>query len=131
MAASPVLVDSSYYLCMLRSGQDPLRALAYTAASRDLAVCGVICCEVGRGLRERRVLKRFRNFWDVMIYIPTDEWVWKLAEETLWLLDRKGLTLPLPDVIVGCCARRIGATVLTVDAHFSLIPGVEVIGRPD
>ena len=131
MDASPVLVDSSFYIQQLRNGQDPLRALALTAASRDLAVCGVVRCEVGRGLRERRVLKRFQKFWDVMIFVPTDQAIWNSVEETLWQLDRKGLTLPLPDVIVGCCARKIGATVLAADAHFGLIPGVEVIERPN
>jgi len=116
---------------MLRSGQDPLRALALTAASRDLAVCGVVRCEVARGLRERRVLQRFQDFWDVMIWVPTNDSVWKGVEEILWHLDRKGLMLPLPDVIVACCACKIGATVLTTDAHFALIPDIEVIDRPD
>lgn len=131
MAVSPVLVDSSYYIQLLRKGQDPLQALALTAATRDLAVCGVVRCEVGRGLRESRVLKRFQDFWNAMIYVPTDESIWNSAGETLWQLDRKGLTLPLPDVIIGCCARRIGATLLTVDPHFSLIPGIVVIERTD
>jgi predicted nucleic acid-binding protein len=76
-------------------------------------------------------LKRFQAFWDVMIWVPTDERIWYSIEETLWHLDRKGLALPLPDVMIGCCARQIGAAVLTIDAHFSLIPGVEVIARPD
>jgi predicted nucleic acid-binding protein len=86
---------------------------------------------VGRGLCERGVLKRFHDFWNVMICVPTDESIWNSVEETLWHLDRKGRTLPLPDVIIGCCARKIGATVLTVDAHFALIPGIEVIDRPE
>lgn len=131
MPVSPVLVDSSYYIHLLRRGKDPLHALALTAAARDLAVCGVVRCEVARGLRERRVLKRFQAFWDVMISIPTDVRIWNSVEETLWQLDRKGLTLPLPDVIIGCCARQIGAAVLTTDAHFSHIPGVEVMARPE
>jgi predicted nucleic acid-binding protein len=131
MAASPVLVDSSFYIQRLRLGQDPLRALALTAAARDLAICGVVRCEVGRGLRERRVLKRFQDFWDVMISVPTDKRIWNRVEGTLWHLDRKGLTLPLPDVVIGCCALQIGAVVLTNDAHFGLIPGVEVISHPD
>jgi len=42
MAVSPVLADSSFYIHLLRQGQDPLRALALTAAVRDLAVCGVV-----------------------------------------------------------------------------------------
>jgi predicted nucleic acid-binding protein len=131
MAASPVLVDSSYYIRQLRLGSDPLPTLAFTAATRDLAVCGVVRCEVGRGLRERRTLKRFQAFWDVMICSPTDESLWHRVEETLWQLDRKGLTLPLPDVIIGCCALQIGAVVLTTDAHFDRIPGIKIISSPD
>jgi predicted nucleic acid-binding protein len=131
MAASPVLVDSSYYIRMLRQGEDPLRALAFTAAARDLAVCGVVRCEVGRGIREPRILHRFHAFWDVMISVPTDELLWNVVADTLWRLDRKGLTLPLPDVVIGCCARRIGADVLTTDAHFRSIPGVRIITHPD
>jgi predicted nucleic acid-binding protein len=130
MDPSPVLVDSSFYIHMLRQGQDPLRALAFTAAARDLAVCGVVRCEVGRGLRDRRVLKRFQAFWDAMICVPTDAQLWDDVSETLWQLDRKGLTLPLTDVAIACCARRIDAAVLTTDAHFSSIPGVNVITRP-
>jgi len=131
MGVSPVLVDSSYYIHMLRRGEDPLRALAFTAASQDLAVCGVVRCEVGRGLRDRRVLQRFQAFWDVMICVPTDERLWDNVSETLWQLNRKGLTLPLPDVVIACCARRIGAAVLTTDAHYSSIPGVSVIVPPE
>lgn len=131
MAASPVLVDSSYYIHLLQEGQDPLRVLALTAVTQDLAVCGVVRCEVGRGLRNRRVLEKFQAFWNVMIYIPADHRLWQKVEETLWELDRKGIVLPLPDVVIGCCARRIGAVVLTYDKHFRHIPKVRITDRLD
>jgi len=131
MDVSPVLVDSSFYIQMLRQGKDPLRALAFTAAVRDLAVCGVVRCEVGRGLRNPRILQRFQAFWNVMIGVPTDEQLWDSVAETLWQLDRSGLTLPLPDVVIACCARRIDAAVLTTDVHFAYIPGVRMIPRPE
>ena len=129
MAANPVLADSSYYIGLMRERQDPLRALAETAATRDLAVCGVIRCEVGRALRPARVREQFRAFWDVMINVPTDNRLWEQTEQTLWELDRQGLTLPLTDVLIACCARRIGATVLTFDHHFHQIPGIRATDR--
>src|SRR5436190_225817 len=115
MAASAVLPDSSFYIGLLRQRQDPLRALAATAATRDLAVCGLIRCEVGRALRPQKVRDKFRAFWDVMINVPTDNRLWTDAEQTLLQLDRMGMTLPLTDVVIACCARRIGAVVLTHD----------------
>ncbi len=129
MPASPVLADSSYYIRLLRAGQDPLRALALAAATGDLAVCGVVRCEVGRALRPAPVRERFQAFWDVMINVPTDNRLWAETEEMLWTLDRRGMVLPLTDVLIACCARRIGAFILTHDRHFGAIPGVRIIER--
>lgn len=124
MAASAVLVDSSYYIGLLREGRDPLRALALAAATRDLAVCGLIRCEVGRGLRQARVLNRFQAFWDSMINIPLDYALWNSALQLAWRLDRRGIVLPLSDVIIACAAIRIDAVVLNRDSHFGQIPGL-------
>ena len=131
MAASPVLADSSFYIRLLRQRQDPLRALALAAATRDLAICGVVRCEVGRALRPTKVRQQFREFWDVMINVPTDNRLWEQAEQTLWDLDRRGIILPLTDVVIACCARRIGAVILTHDHHFDHIPDVRATDRLD
>ena len=129
MAASPVLVDSSWYILHFREGGDPLRELIPIALTRDVATCGIIRCEVGRGLKDPALLKKFDARWDVMMCVPTDNKIWAEAEALLWKLDRQGLTLPLPDVVIACCARRIGAVVLTHDAHFGLIPGIRSTDR--
>ena len=129
MPASAILADSSFYIRLLRQKHDPLRALALAAAMTDLAVCGIIRCEVGRALRPPRLRQQFRECWDVMINVPTDNRLWEEAEQTLWDLDRRGVVLPLTDVVIACCARRIGAVVLTYDHHFSQIPGVRTADR--
>ena len=127
MVANPVLVDSSYYLGLARDGRDPLRALAVLGAQRDVATCGVVRCEVARGIRDEAILGRFRRAWDVMLYVPTDNRLWHEVEETLWRLDRQGVCLPLPDILIACCARRIQAVVLTFDKHFGAIPGIRAV----
>lgn len=129
MAASPVLVDSSFYISCLREGRDPLRLLAVTAAARDVAICGVVRCEVGRGLRKAGLRAKFAAVWDVMLNVQTDDRLWAEAERTAWELDRKGVVLPLTDIVVASCAGRIGAVVLTLDRHFREIPGAVVIDR--
>jgi predicted nucleic acid-binding protein len=126
MAVSPVLADSCYYIGMMRQGKDPLRALALAAASRDLAVCGVVRAEVGRALIPRRVRDQFSAAWDVMLNVPTDNRLWNEVERTAWDLDRKGRMIPLTDIIIACCALRIGAVVLTFDKHFYEVPGLRV-----
>jgi tRNA(fMet)-specific endonuclease VapC len=131
MAATAVLADSSFYITLMRQRNDPLRALALAAASRDLAVCGIVRCEVGRAIVPKAIREKFRAAWDVMINVPTDNRLWEEVERMVWELDRKGKILPLTDVIIACCALRISAVVLTLDNHFYDIPGVRVIRELD
>lgn len=131
MAASPVLVDSSFYIRAAREGRDPLQLLATITAARDVAICGVVRCEVGRGVKIQKVLDRYNAFWNVMINVPTDNRLWDNVGKTLWQLDRQGIVLPLTDVVIACCAMRIGAVVLTHDDHFDQIPGVRATDRID
>jgi predicted nucleic acid-binding protein len=62
-----------------------------------------------------------------MLNVPADNRLWADVEETAWQLDRKGIVLPLTDLIIGCSARRIKAVVLTHDKHFHDIPGLTVL----
>lgn len=127
MAVSPVLADSSFYITLMRERRDPLKALALAGATRDLAICGVVRCEVERALRHEKTLGKFERFWDVMINVPTDERLWSEVEKLLWTLDREGTRVSLTDAIIACCAKRIDAVVLTFDADFYRIPGIRVI----
>jgi predicted nucleic acid-binding protein len=129
MLASPLLIDSCFYLSSLRQGRDPFRELSVAAHTRDLVICGVIRCEVGRGLKTPKLREKFAAVWDVMINVPTDNRIWQDAEKLAWDLDRSGITLPLTDIVIGCCAKRIGAVVLTFDRHFHEIPELTVTDR--
>jgi len=102
-----------------------MRVLGEAAHTRELAVCGIVRCEVGRGIRDPFFRERFNKFWNVMVNIPTDDRLWDEAQQTAWELDRKGTVLPLTDIAIACCAKRIGAVVLTFDKHFDQIPGLK------
>jgi len=115
---------------MARQRQDPIALLESAALNRDIAICGIIRCEVGRGVRSAQALARLQAFWDAMIYVPTNNVIWEEAEKMLWKMDRQGTQIPLPDAVIACCALRISAAVLTFDGHFKLIEGLKVISDP-
>ena len=124
------MVDSSWYIQTSRDGRDPLIELALTAETRDIAICGLVMTEVGRGIRHRRYLNRYRRAWDQMLYVPSNGKRWEETLEIAWHLDRKGIVLPIQDVHIAACALNIGAAVLTLDTHFSQIPGVITLADP-
>lgn len=127
---NPVLIDSSWYITLGKRGFNPLNALGIIAQVRDVATCGIVRSEVARGLRTQAAVKVFQKAWNVMLYVPTDNRLWEDVETTAWTLDRTiGGALPLADIIIACCARRIGAVVLTFDKHFAQIPGIVSVDR--
>ena len=55
--------------------------------------------------------------------------------ETLWIragqlaggLRKQGITIPLSDILIATLALEHKAAVLTIDRHFSLIEGLQVV----
>lgn len=124
-----ILPDSNIYISALRAGNDPFPALA-AAMERDdteLVTCGMVVMEVCRGLRESKLLERFRERFRIMIYLPSSPQTWERATQLAWSLDRQGRTLPAQDLLIAACALHAGAAVYTHDAHFDEIPGLQVI----
>jgi predicted nucleic acid-binding protein len=127
--ANLLLPDSNIYINAVRSGVDPFAQFTANLEDWEFATCGTIVMEVCRGLSEPTLVERFQDRFNVMVFLPTTNAVWKRATQLAWTLDRKGAVLPIPDLIIAACALQAGATVLTADTHFQVIPGLRVLDR--
>lgn len=128
--ASDVLVDSNVLIDVIRNYGDPAPVLLGWAGNRNLATCGMVRVEVLRGVVSRKAHRSTSDFFDVMINVPCGGPLWNDAADLAWRLDRKGIVIPGTDVVIAACAMRIGAAILTSDAHFGRIDGLEVIAPP-
>lgn len=125
----PILPDSSWYITEARAKNDPLLLLAKLSISRDIAVCGIIMTEVGRGIRQANILQRYLEAWQLMRYLPSSQQIWQDTLKLAWQLDRQGQVLPLQDIHIAATALSINAVILTYDAHFEAIPGINATDR--
>ncbi len=128
---SPVLVDSSIFITLLKTRRDPGIELLSRLDLTDLATCGMVRLEVIRGLGNPRARRRMDAFFDVMQNVTIDNKLWEDACELGWRVTRKGHNMPAQDIIIAACALRVGAAVLTVDRHFDAIPGLNVVHSLD
>jgi predicted nucleic acid-binding protein len=124
-----VLPDSNFYINRARAGIDPFVELATHAEAWDFATCGMVVIEVCRGRRDPALHRRFRDRFAIMPFVATGVSVWERAEDLAWSLDRRGIVLPAPDVLIAACALHVKAAVLTADAHFQEIAGLRVLDR--
>ncbi len=123
---NPILVDSSFYITLLRAKSDPLSWLESCAGvyDYDFATCGIIWMEVLRGRSDPFVRDRFNRFFQNSVFLNQSPATWERAAQLAWELDRKGEVLPTTDLAIAACALEYDVPVLTFDRHFSKIPGV-------
>lgn len=129
-----ILIDSCMIIPLLRRGIDPAREFSLLAEQDDLCTCGVVRCETSRAIRNPRIRRAYQAYLDCLLYIPTPNKVWEHTEELLYDCGSRGFILPLTDGLIAACALSAGASILTLDKHFSQIPGVRVVQeypRPD
>lgn len=126
---SLVLIDSSVYIEWDRSQLGVMAGLLFFTECFEVAVCGVIRCEVGGGLRDASLRRSVNGIWQTLVFLPTDNRIWEDSEDLLWSLERQGLRIPLADAVIASCALRANAIVYTRDPHFDRIPGLRVAHR--
>lgn len=129
-----ILIDSCMYIPLLRRGIDVAREFSLLSEHDDICTCGVVRCEITRGVSMPKSRRALQAYLDCLLYIPTPNKIWERTEELLYDCGRRGFFIPLTDGLIAACALSAGASVLTLDKHFNCIPGLRVIQeypRPD
>ncbi len=127
-----LMVDSSTYIDLLRAAVDVRQSLIPHLRSARLYNCGIIRAEVLRGVKRPAAREGLENFFDIIPEVPTDAKLWRQVAQLGWDLGRLGKWLPVTDLAIACSCLRVGATLVSRDAHFYDIPGLKVLGKiPD
>ena len=121
-----MLVDSTIYIELLRRGEDLPFVLRPYLVNNQLFTCGVVRVEVLRGIRSIHLRDEISDLLDLMNEIPTNGQVWRETVKLAWTLDRRGIVLPLTDIVIACCAIHFSTPVVSTDPHFSKVPGLVV-----
>jgi len=124
------LLDSNFFIAILRRGGDPFNVLEDYVALFEFAVCGMVRMEVLRGIRQPKLLESVREGFSRLIWLPIRESTWDLSSEILKELEKTGRPIPVQDVVIAACAVEAGAAVVTHDTHFRRIDGLEVLAPP-
>jgi hypothetical protein len=121
-----ILVDSSKFISWMRTGRNPIGLLAAHAQAGELISCGIIRIEVLRGIVKPAVKEQLAEFFHVVPEVALTSAVLQEAADTAWTLDRRGILLPVTDLLIGVCAKKAHATVITEDPHFQHFPGLKL-----
>jgi predicted nucleic acid-binding protein len=123
---SPVIVDSCCWIDRLRGGRDIRQELLPLLRAGMLYNCGVIRAEVLRGIQSEQARDGLGAFFDIIPEIPCDAKMWREVSRVAWDLARREVHPPIPDLMIAQSSLRVGAVLVTFDAHFDEIPGLRL-----
>ncbi len=126
-----VLVDSGFWIRMVKVRRDPFALIIARSDDFDFAINGVIWAEVVRGRTDPHLRARFDEFFGTLRFLDLAQAGWQDATRLAWELDRRGEIVPLTDIIIAATAMIHGAALLTFDRHFQAIPGLVVVDDLD
>jgi predicted nucleic acid-binding protein len=121
-----VLLDTSVWIDSLQGTTPGYVAATQRLLNDDLVLtCGPVIFEIKRGLRppER---KKVLPLFDALIRLSIDETVWNDAGDLDASLRKKGITIPLMDVIIAQVCLHHEVFIFTLDKHFRSVPGLKV-----
>lgn len=102
------------------------QALEHALLQGEVASCGVILYELIQGIRSSKEEKLVLNALQAVTHLEMSAELWIKAGRLSAELRKNGHTLPLSDLVIATLALEHKLSVLTIDGHFEVIPGLTV-----
>jgi predicted nucleic acid-binding protein len=92
---------------------------------RKVVMVGMVLAEILQGIRTKKEAGSVKDSLKRLPYLEMTRAAWEKAGELSRDLRRRGITIPLSDMIIASLAITEGCEVLTVDPHFQHVPGLK------
>jgi len=125
--STKIIVDTSVWIDFFRSADSPHTLhLKRLLREERVIVQGLVLAEIIQGIKTQKESGIVKRALQKLPYIEMTREVWEKAGEFSASLLRKGITIPLSDVIVASCAVSEDMEVFTLDSHYKKIPGLKL-----
>lgn len=125
-----VIADTSVWIEYLRGGHEPTRSVLRTLIrAEQAALVGVVLAELLQGCRTPKESNTILTQLTGLRFLEASFATWKRTGELSSSLRRKGITLPLSDLIIAVLALEHDCRVFALDPHFKQIPGLKLYRR--
>lgn len=117
-----VLVDSSAWIAyLLGQPTAPARAIPALLRAHRVAVNPVIEAELLTGAKDDAQYAALEDTLGGLHLLELTHAVWRRAARLRFELRQAGTLVPLPDVVIACCALAYDCSLLHMDRHFDRI----------
>jgi len=125
---SNVLVDTSVWIEYFNQPDSSSgESLEQLLKEGRVAGAGIVLTELLQGAK---IEEEFNDILESITAIPILETrfsTWIKAGRISYSLRRKGITIPVTDIIIASLAIENNCSIFTLDPHFDKIPGIKLL----
>jgi len=120
-----VVADTSVWIPFFNEPEsEEKRELAALIDADRLVMVGVVLADLIQGCRTAKEAEATTSRLAGLRFIETAFSTWQRAGELSFGLRRKGVTLPLSDLVIAALALEHRLEIYTLDPHFKAVPGL-------
>ncbi|HEC98694.1 MAG TPA: PIN domain nuclease [Nitrospirae bacterium] len=121
MNTEKFLIDTSIWVKYLRGMDESVRDRLSTLVLKNCAyTTDIIIMEILRGAKSEKEYKMLYNDFLALPELSINKEVWELSWRNAYKLRKKGLNIPMADVIIASTAAHYDCTLIHSDRHFPL-----------
>jgi predicted nucleic acid-binding protein len=122
-----VIADTSVWIPFFNRPDSPEKiALDLLIDADEVALVGVVLAELLQGCRIQSERTTLSDALLALQYFEVTQTIWSHTGDLSAHLLRRGVTLPLSDLLIAALAIEHDCQVYSLDAHFKKIPGVHL-----
>jgi predicted nucleic acid-binding protein len=122
-----VIVDTSVWIPFFNRPNSPEKtALDLLIDADEVVLVGVVLAELLQGCRASSERETLSEALLALPYYEVTQSTWSQTGDLSAQLLRRGVTLPLSDLIIAALAIEHHCQVYSLDTHFKKIPGVRL-----
>ena len=121
-----VLADTSVWINFFNLPDSAEKHAVDSLIDADsIAITGVVLTEILQGCRGKKDFAIVKELLLALPWLETTQSVWIKAGDISSTLLRRGITLPIPDLILAATAIEYKCRLFSLDRHFEKIPGLD------
>ena len=121
-----ILADTSVWIEFFKKESEIGDKLSSLLAEGSVTICGIVIFELLQGIKSDKEKSIILNAISELPYIEMDSSLWQKSAMLAASLRRKGITLPLSDVIIASIVLEHNLSIFTLDKHFDGIPEITI-----
>jgi len=119
---SEYLVDTSVWVEFLRGEKTAIKKRLENLLDENRAVvAGIILAELLTGIANEKERHFLEECFLGLPFLETTRQIFTAAGKMGATLRKKGITMPISDLLIAALAKEHGLTVLTLDNHFQTL----------